>query len=66
MFSVKNVQKLRTLPLKNILFRKVNTAAASHEEEIVIPKRIQRGPTDILYALAATVGKVNPILMNCF
>ncbi|XP_076332444.1 small ribosomal subunit protein mS39 [Tachypleus tridentatus] len=30
---------------------------SSVEEEIVIPKRIPRGPTDILKALAATVGK---------
>lgn len=29
---------------------------ATPTDEIVIPKRIHRGPTDILYALSATVG----------
>ncbi|XP_063702897.1 small ribosomal subunit protein mS39 [Culicoides brevitarsis] len=33
------------------------SAQASAEEEIVVPKRIHRGPTDILKALAATVGR---------
>lgn len=31
-------------------------SSASTTEKIVIPKRIQRSPTDILYALSATVG----------
>lgn len=31
-------------------------STASTTKEIVIPKRIQRSPTDILYALSATVG----------
>lgn len=31
--------------------------SASDSERIVIPKRIKRGPTDVLRALAATVGR---------
>lgn len=31
-------------------------STTSISEKIVIPKRIQRSPTDILYALSATVG----------
>lgn len=33
-----------------------STATTTTSEKIVIPKRIQRSPTDILYALSATVG----------
>ncbi len=36
--------------------RQASSAAAGIEEEIVIPPRIERGPTDILRALASTVG----------
>jgi hypothetical protein len=36
--------------------RQASSASAGIEEEIVIPTRIERGPTDILRALASTVG----------
>jgi len=36
--------------------RQASSASAGIEEEIVIPPRIERGPTDILRALASTVG----------
>jgi pentatricopeptide repeat domain-containing protein 3 len=36
--------------------RQASSASAGKEEEIVIPPRIERGPTDILRALASTVG----------
>lgn len=42
--------------LLNLPKRFDSTAASSEKEQIVIPKRIHRTPTDILYALSATVG----------
>lgn len=45
--------------LRGITRPSSSTAAAApvQQEKIVIPKRIPRGPTDILYALSATVGR---------
>lgn len=34
-----------------------STSPSANEEKIIIPKRIHRGPTDILNALSSTVGQ---------
>ena len=39
------------------IFRNISRAASAPDEEIKIPTRIERSPTDILEALAGTVKK---------
>ncbi|XP_076034430.1 small ribosomal subunit protein mS39 [Oratosquilla oratoria] len=49
---LQNVQVLQRIPCQNL-----RVSAIQQSKDIVIPKRIHRGPTDILEALAATVSR---------
>lgn len=52
---IRNVQRIPK-PLLTSVVNNIRGFSAE-TEEIVIPKRIQRSPTDILNALSATVGR---------
>lgn len=52
--SMRSVRRILTHFSTNI---RAFSAVSNVEEEIVVPKRIHRSPTDILNALSATVGR---------
>lgn len=54
LINAQSPRQCRSLLLRNITTSAVTKNTA--EEQISIPKRIPRQPTDVLYALSATVG----------
>uniref|UniRef100_A0A336MAF5 Small ribosomal subunit protein mS39 n=1 Tax=Culicoides sonorensis TaxID=179676 RepID=A0A336MAF5_CULSO len=59
LITLRNIQKIQKSIVSSLLKQNVRALSASPatDEEIVIPKRIPRSPTDILKALSATVGR---------
>lgn len=55
MYRLNNLSKLRN-QLKTLVLSVHNSSTATDTTKIVIPKRIDRSPTDILYTLSSTVG----------
>lgn len=57
MYRFKNIQSVQNRISACVRAIKTTANTASNSERIVLPKRISRSPTDILYALSCTVGR---------
>lgn len=51
------VQNLLFARQSTVAAAKKTTESANDQQQIVIPKKINRGPTDLLYTLSKTVGR---------